>query len=99
MGHGTNAKFPSEVWLGTLNTDHFDEVQTVYTDEHAAQYVGGMAFQWAGASIIGIITNGARAYVYWNPILDGPSNGSSHWGWKQNSMISTWNSSVVLNPE
>jgi len=109
----------------------------VYGDKEAAQYVKGMAFQWAGADQIGkvheawpnlniiqsenecgdgqntwdyaldhileryhsFITNGARAYVYWNPVLDGPSHGHSHWGWKQNSMISTYNGSVVLNPE
>lgn len=29
---------------------------------------------------------GANAYMYWNMILD--ETGKSHWGWKQNSMVS-----------
>ncbi|OHX63916.1 glycoside hydrolase family 30 protein [Flammeovirga pacifica] len=43
--------------------------------------------------------NGANSYMYWNMVLD--ETGKSHWGWKQNSMI-TVNSdskSVVYNPE
>jgi len=31
------------------------------------------------------ITNGVRAYVYWNMVL--PPGGRSTWGWKQNAMI------------
>lgn len=136
--HGPDAAFPSESWLGTLNTDNFTEsAQTVYEDKEAAKYTAGMAFQWAGASIIAraheewphlpliqsenecgdgqntweyalhhifnryhaFIAGGASAYVYWNAVLDGPSHGASHWGWHQNSMVSVWNGSVVLNPE
>ena len=36
------------------------------------------------------IGNGVRGYTYWNPILGGVKgqhNGSSHWGWTQNSMV------------
>ena len=34
--------------------------------------------------------NGVVGYTYWNPILNGSSHGSSHWGWTQNSMISVY---------
>lgn len=43
--------------------------------------------------------NGANSYMYWNMILD--ETGSSHWGWKQNSLL-TVNSKtgkLTRNPE
>lgn len=45
------------------------------------------------------ITNGAKAYVYWNMIL--APGGASTWGWKQNSMITIDPKSrkVIFNPE
>ena len=45
------------------------------------------------------LNNGAGSYMYWNMILD--ETGKSHWGWKQNSLI-TVNSetrTVIYNPE
>ena len=32
------------------------------------------------------LENGANGYMYWNISLEG--GGSSHWGWKQNSLVS-----------
>jgi glucosylceramidase len=43
--------------------------------------------------------NGVIGYTYWNPILSGAKNGSSHWGWNQNSMISVDSNTIVYNPE
>ena len=43
-------------------------------------------------------SNGANFYMYWNMVLE--SNGLSHWGWRQNSMISiSEDDQVVYNPE
>jgi hypothetical protein len=39
-----------------------------------------------------------RADTYWNPILDGSNNGSSHWGWKQNSMVTVHDSTAAGGP-
>jgi glucosylceramidase len=45
------------------------------------------------------ITNGARAYVYWNMVL--APGGRSTWGWKQNAMVTVdpANGEVTYNPE
>jgi glucosylceramidase len=45
------------------------------------------------------LNHGARAYMYWNPILD--ESGKSQWGWKQNSLISvdTQRGEARYNPE
>jgi len=43
--------------------------------------------------------NGVVGYTYWNPILLGANNGSSHWGWHQNSMVSVVNGTTRYNPE
>ena len=40
---------------------------------------------------------GASAYVYWNIALDG--DGSSTWGWKQNSLIRVKDATATLTPE
>lgn len=42
---------------------------------------------------------GANAYMYWNMVLE--KSGKSHWGWRQNSLISidSRKKKVVLNPE
>ncbi|MBS0000584.1 MAG: hypothetical protein KFF73_16510 [Cyclobacteriaceae bacterium] len=43
--------------------------------------------------------NGANVYMYWNIVLD--ETGKSHWGWKQNSLITIDRASgeIILNPE
>ena len=38
-------------------------------------------------------------YTYWNPVLDASTNGSSWWGWQQNSMFSVKDGALVRNPE
>ena len=43
--------------------------------------------------------NGVVGYTYWNPILNGTNNGSSHWGWKQNSMITVHDGKATRTPE
>lgn len=45
------------------------------------------------------LNNGASAYMYWNMVLD--ESGKSHWGWKQNSLISINRSTkeITRNPE
>src|SRR4030042_2256456 len=45
------------------------------------------------------LENGANSYMYWNMVLD--ETGKSHWGWKQNSLITvnSLTSEVTLNPE
>ena len=44
--------------------------------------------------------NGVVGYTYWNPILNAANNGSSYWGWQQNSMLSvTEDGALVRNPE
>lgn len=43
--------------------------------------------------------NGVVGYTYWNPILNGTNNGSSHWGWKQNSMITVHEGKATRTPE
>lgn len=43
--------------------------------------------------------NGANSYMYWNMVLD--ESGKSHWGWKQNSLITINRETrvVTYNPE
>ena len=43
--------------------------------------------------------NGVVGYTYWNPVLLGANNGSSHWGWHQNSMVrlSVVNGTTIYN--
>lgn len=43
------------------------------------------------------ITNGVRAYVYWNAVLD--EGGRSTWGWAQNSMVTVDGNGFTLRPE
>jgi len=45
------------------------------------------------------LNNGANSYLYWNMILD--ETGKSHWGWKQNSLISVDSETkkITYNPE
>ena len=45
------------------------------------------------------LNGGANSYMYWNMILD--KNGLSHWGWKQNSLITidTKAERAYYNPE
>lgn len=40
---------------------------------------------------------GASAYVYWNIALEG--DGSSTWGWRQNSLVSVNDGKATFNPE
>jgi glucosylceramidase len=47
------AGLDTEVWLGTLNTDDFDNyVYRVLTDERARAAIAGVGFQWAGKGAI-----------------------------------------------
>ena len=45
------------------------------------------------------LRNGANVFTYWNMVLD--QNGTSPWGWKQNSLITidTQSKTVTYNPE
>lgn len=45
------------------------------------------------------LNNGANSYMYWNMVLD--ETGKSHWGWKQNSLITVNRKTreVTYNPE
>jgi glucosylceramidase len=45
------------------------------------------------------LNNGANSYMYWNMVLD--ETGKSHWGWKQNSLVSIHSETkkVTYNPE
>jgi glucosylceramidase len=46
-------KVPSEVWLGTLNVDNYEDYTlTVLSDPEARKYVKGVAYQWWGKAII-----------------------------------------------
>mmetsp|Transcript_59088 Transcript_59088/g.80695 ORF Transcript_59088/g.80695 Transcript_59088/m.80695 type:complete len:183 (-) Transcript_59088:149-697(-) len=45
------------------------------------------------------VSGGASAYTYWNAVLDGATNGSSYWGWQQNSLVSVLDGQSILNPE
>lgn len=44
-----------ELWLGTLNTDRFDHVETMMSDEAMARYIKGFGVQWEGKDIVGRI--------------------------------------------
>jgi len=45
------------------------------------------------------LTNGAVAYMYWNLVLD--ETGNSHWGWRQNALVTVDRQTrqARLNPE
>lgn len=74
------------------------EVYTVQTENECgdgkntweyAKYVFGLFRHY--------LSNGVRAYTYWNPVLT--SGGMSTWGWHQNSMITVENGEFRLNHE
>lgn len=44
-----------ELWLGTLNTDRFDHVETMLGDDAVARYIKGVGVQWEGKDIVGKI--------------------------------------------
>jgi glucosylceramidase len=130
-------RVPAEIWLGTINSDDYDEYAlTVLSDPLARGFVSGVGYQWAGKGAIqrtaeswpdiklmqtenecgdgtntwayahyvfGLmrhyITNGVRAYVYWNMVL--PPGGVSTWGWRQNAMVTIdpATHAVTRNPE
>ena len=78
--------------------ESFPEVYTVQTENECgdgentweyAKYIYGLFRHY--------LTNGVRAYTYWNPVL--ASGGMSTWGWQQNSMITVENGTYRLNPE
>jgi len=59
---------------------------------------------WAQAmqtmhNMIADITHGASSYFYWNLVLD--ERGTSHWNWKQNSLVTVDRATrkVTYNPE
>ena len=52
-----------------------------------ALYVADLINLYVGEGVVG--------YTYWNAVLDGATNGSSHWGWQQNSLISTFASNTA----
>jgi glucosylceramidase len=45
------------------------------------------------------LNSGANSYMYWNMVLD--ETGKSHWGWKQNSLvtINRVSKTITFNPE
>ena len=47
------AGYPAEIWLGTLNTDQYDEyVLDILVDEEARNHISGVGYQWAGKGAI-----------------------------------------------
>ncbi|MBO7608598.1 MAG: glycoside hydrolase family 30 protein [Muribaculaceae bacterium] len=125
-----------ELWHGTMNTDHEQEVLQVIDDATAGKYITGAGFQWEGKDIVGkihrlhpdmplmctenecgdgsndwasaertfdsmkhYIDNGASSYMYFNMVLK--LNGTSSWGWKQNSLVvvDTHTHQVTYTPE
>lgn len=44
-----------ELWLGTLNTDRFDHVESMLDDSAASHYIKGVGLQWEGKDIVGKI--------------------------------------------
>ncbi len=93
--HGPDAEFPSESWLGTLNTDNFTEsAKTVYGDKEAAKYTQGMAFQWAGASII------AAAHEAWPhlPLIQSENecgDGQNTWDYALNHIFERYHAFIT----
>ncbi len=71
---------------------------------HTEAECGTGTNDWAAAEhtwwqISHYLRNGARAFTYWNMVLD--QTGVSPWGWKQNSLITvnTETGEVTYNPE
>lgn len=44
-----------ELWLGTLNTDRFDHVESMLGHAEASRYIKGVGLQWEGKDIVGKI--------------------------------------------
>lgn len=47
------SELDTELWLGTINNEFMDYVNTVLADEKARAYLTGVGFQWAGKHAIG----------------------------------------------
>ena len=46
-------KLNCEIWLGTLNTDNYNNyIHTPLSDPNARQYISGVGFQWAGKGAV-----------------------------------------------
>ncbi|MBD5228891.1 MAG: glycosyl hydrolase family 30 [Bacteroidales bacterium] len=41
-----------ELWLGTMNTDRFDHLESMLSDEAMARYIKGVGVQWEGKDIV-----------------------------------------------
>jgi glucosylceramidase len=79
-------KYPS---LEIMQTE--SECGNGSNDWKAAEYTFGLMKHY--------FNKGVNSYMYWNMVLD--KTGNSHWGWKQNSLITinTKNRKVTFNPE
>ena len=71
---------------------------------HTEAECGNGSNDWAAAEhtwwqMSHYLRNGANVFTYWNMVLD--QNGTSPWGWKQNSLITinTERRTVTYNPE
>lgn len=91
-------------WDGkkAISTIHkkYPDMQLIQTENEC----GGGENNWSSAlhmwNLMKIYINaGARAYIYWNFVLQNP--GVSYWGWKQNSMVTidVQTKKVTYNPE
>lgn len=68
-----------ELWLGTLNTDRFDHVETMLSDEAMSRYIKGVGVQWEGKDIVKKIS---ETYPHL-PIIQTENecgDGSNDWG-------------------
>lgn len=53
LGPEFEATHPAvELWLGTLNTDRFDHVETMLSDSAMEKYIKGVGVQWEGKDIV-----------------------------------------------
>lgn len=53
-----------EVYLGTINTNRYDLIESILSDERAAQTFQGVAFQWEGGQILPRIRKNFPQYKY-----------------------------------
>ncbi|MBQ8392564.1 MAG: glycoside hydrolase family 30 protein [Clostridia bacterium] len=94
---GVGYQWAGKMALGATHDD-YPELELIQTESECGRGDNSWAqMMYIFEMMRMYIREGASAYVYWNIALEG--DGSSTWGWKQNSLIHVQGNKATLTPE